>query len=219
MAARSRARPEALAARTSARPGTAAGPAARGTRRALVAVLLGVVAALTGCAGDSFPPAPEPGTSSAAATPSPSWSPGPPVTAAPGAAAFRCDNPVGSGTTTEPGYTAVADAVALDVSRTLELNASDTGPYRYFVKTGLLVRADRPVTLTAPAGTAIAWGNPRGEGTRTLTVAGCPTAPGSNGPWMAYPGGYSVDGPGCLLLEVRTATQRTTMRVPLGRPC
>ena len=44
-------------------------------------------------------------------------------------------------------------------------------------------------------------------------------APGTTGPWMAYPGGFSIDAPTCLPLEVRTAAERTTVRVPLGRPC
>jgi hypothetical protein len=110
--------------------------------------------------------------------------------------------------------------------RTSTLQASDAGgidPHRLFAKTGLLVHAGQESTLTVPAAWAtrvsIAWGNHAAEWTTSLHIPACPKPSWGSGQWLAFPGGFSVDRPACVPLEVRAASKTTIIYVSLGAHC
>jgi hypothetical protein len=122
------------------------------------------------------------------------------------------------------GYNAVLDAVAFD-TRILPAAGSGGGndPHRHFAKTGLLVHAGRTATLVIPQGwtdrVSIAWGNHAAEWTTTLHIPACPATPAGEDRWLAYPGGFSLDTPACIPLEVHTGDQVTTIRLAVGAAC
>jgi len=142
-----------------------------------------------------------------------------------GAAALDCSDPID--TLPEPASThsSVLGVVALQTTSTVQANESDDGaqPHRLFAKTGLLVRAGREGTLTVPAAwsgkLSIAWGNHPAEWTTSLRIPMCPTTSGGGGQWLAYPGGYSLDEPACVPLEVDAGTTVKTVHIALGVPC
>jgi hypothetical protein len=121
------------------------------------------------------------------------------------------------------GYSAVLDAIAFD---TRILQADDGGgndPHRLFAKTGLLVHAGRTASLAVAEGwtdrVSIAWGNHAAEWTTTLHIPACPATPAGEDRWLVYPGGFSLDTPACIPLQVRTGDQVTTIHVAVGAPC
>ncbi|MFB9317813.1 hypothetical protein [Cryptosporangium minutisporangium] len=149
-----------------------------------------------------------------------SLDPPPPESLAPGEIELSCESPIDTLATPPTGYTTALDAVALATASVRPASPSGPGdPYDLFAKTGLVVRADRPVTLTVPPAVAVAWGTNRGKWTMVLRIPGCPGTAGPDSPWMAFPGGFSVRTPQCVPVEVRSGTRRQTLRVPVGRSC
>jgi hypothetical protein len=137
----------------------------------------------------------------------------------PGTVMLSCDAPIGVEPSPEKSHRAILDAVALDVSATLQ--ASPTGgsdPHRLFAKTGLLVHAGTEAEIDVPGAwadrLAIAWGNHAAEWTTRLRIPACP-----GGDWLVYPGGLSVDEPACVPLEVRAGGKVETVHLAAGVPC
>ncbi len=139
-----------------------------------------------------------------------------PATALP-AAELRCADVIGD-TPPTAGMQVIADAVALPSLRMPALQAAptgDSGSTRLFAKWGLLVRAKAKAVLTVadPGHVSIGWGNP-GPVTKRFVIPGC----GSSG-WLAFAGGYYVDRPRCITLEVTSGTLRQDVLLGVGEPC
>jgi hypothetical protein len=120
--------------------------------------------------------------------------------------------------------TGIFGVVGLDITSTLQVSRTSPGdPHRLFAKTGLMVHAAREADLTVPAGWAtrvsIAWGNQAAEWTTGLHIPACPRPPSASGPWLAFPGGFSVDKPACVPLRVRAHNRTTTVHVSVGAHC
>ncbi|MFI5952647.1 hypothetical protein [Cryptosporangium sp. NPDC051539] len=176
--------------------------------RAALGVVV-VCCALTGCTGD-----PSPAPSGPPSPPAPVTPPAPALPS--GAVALDCSAPIDTLAEPPAGYTTAAGVIALADREPVGLSASaPLDPHHRFGKTGLLVRAGRTATLSVGPEAAISWGNTGSEWTRTLYVPVCPQPAGAHGPWLAYPGGYSVDAPACLPVVINGVT----LRIPLGRPC
>jgi hypothetical protein len=137
---------------------------------------------------------------------------------------LTCSSPIDVvGSPTEP-RTGTLDVVGLDTTSTLQVSGTDgNDPHRLFAKTGLLVHAGREASLTVPAGWAsevsIAWGNHAAEWTTTLHIPACPEPSSGSGQWLAFPGGFSLDKPACVPLEVRAGGKTATVHVSVGTPC
>ena len=96
------------------------------------------------------------------------------------------------------------------------------GPFRYFAKYPLFVRAgSQPVELIVPSAwrtrLAITWGNHGPYQAAIVQVNGCP--PSASGPWLGYPGGYYLRRPACVPLIVRVGAKRTRVRIGIGKQC
>lgn len=92
---------------------------------------------------------------------------------------------------------------------------------RLFAKTGLLVRAgtDFRIVVAAPAGDrfGIGWGSAAAP-SKAVVVHHC-SGKGLPGRWLAYAGGYWLDRPACVRLQVRTAARQKSVQIGLGTPC
>lgn len=144
------------------------------------------------------------------------------VSLPPGTAELTCEDPIGVTATVPSPETAVLDAVAVDITSTLGPAAITGEPHRLFAKTGLLVHAGHPATLTVPGDwsgrVSIAWGNHAAQWATSLRIPPC-SPPSGTGGWLAYPGGFSLDTPACVPLQVRAGDQVTTVHVAVGKPC
>jgi hypothetical protein len=112
----------------------------------------------------------------------------------------------------------VANAVAIPSLRVPALGAAPTGESgatTLFAKSGLLIRArtTATITVTDPDHVSIGWGKP-GPVTKRLVIPGC----GSSG-WLAFAGGYYVDRPRCITLQVTSGTSRETVQMGVGAAC
>jgi hypothetical protein len=144
--------------------------------------------------------------------------------AVPGQISLTCSDPIGIVTSPAEPHRATLDVVGLDTTSTLQVSSTDgNAPHRLFAKTGLLVHAGREGRLTVPAGWAsrvsIAWGNHGSEWTTSLHIPACPERPEGSGQWLAFPGGFSLDEPACVPLEVRAGSTTTTVHLSVGTPC
>jgi hypothetical protein len=132
-------------------------------------------------------------------------------------AALRCSDVIGTDQPTA-GMQTVAGAVALPSLRMPALGANpsgETGANRLFAKWGLLVRAKTQavLTVTDPDHVSIGWGSP-GPMTKRFVVPGC----GTSG-WLAFAGGYYVDQPRCITLEVTSGNKRERVQIGVGTAC
>ncbi len=122
-------------------------------------------------------------------------------------------------------YRIFADVVALNVDVTeMQLSAQPNAGARYFVKTGLLIRPTKAITMSvAPdlTGTvAIGWGTTRAEGSATtLTIPACPGRTRAAANWLVFAGGYYVAQPTCVPLVIRAGDLTVTARIPVGAAC
>lgn len=137
---------------------------------------------------------------------------------------FDCSGPIDTSRTVDSAFQNVLGTVGLRTNTTIGSGPGGSAdPHRLFAKTGLILHAERAATLSIPKAWAdkvsIAWGNHSAEWTTTLQIRACPTPPGSAGQWLGYPGGFSLDQPACVPLEVSTPTGKTVVQVPVGVPC
>lgn len=134
-----------------------------------------------------------------------------------------CSNPIGSSGTVDSQVQVVLGTAGVQTKPTMQTSPTSGAPHRLFAKNGLILRSGRAATLTIPKAWAkkvsIGWGTNASEWTTTLQVRACPAPPGGGGPWLAYPGGFSLDQPACVPLEVATPTGKAIIRVPIGVPC
>jgi hypothetical protein len=101
--------------------------------------------------------------------------------------------------------------------------ATGFGPYRYYFKAGLDVRVGTRATITVPSvwrgRLAIGWGTDNVSWTTRLTIPGCPRSIGWAGPWIFYPGGFSIRTPACVPLVIRANGRVRTLSVGVGARC
>ena len=169
------------------------------------------------------------GTPAAAPSSARSWS-GSPSAASPSSdvadsQTLTCGNSI-DGSAPPADLEVVLGAVALPTSPgSRALQAADIGGEAgvpaLFAKTGIVVRAGVAAELEVdvPAGerAGIGWGGEPSHPSQRFAVPACPDARGTG--WLAFPGGYWVDRPGCLPLVVRAGGQEQRVRVGVGRAC
>jgi hypothetical protein len=182
-----------------------------------VAVVVAVGAA-AGCTERSVPSAPSTLVNGGASAVSTRRSP------QPGAISLTCSGPIGSVSSPTSLQSSLLDVVGLDITSTLQVSdGGGTDPHRLFAKTGLLVHVGREADLTVPAAWAtrvsIAWGNHAAKWTSSLQIPACPAPPSGPGQWLAFPGGFSLDEPACVPLEVRAGNEVRTVHVSVGSRC
>lgn len=120
----------------------------------------------------------------------------------------------------------VLGVVALPTSKAADsaLQTALTGDHslpRLFAKTGLLVRTGTDFQIVVPPGSGnrlgIGWGS-SATPSKAVVVHHC-SAAGQRGEWMHFAGGYWLDHPACVALQVRTAQKSETVHIGLGAPC
>ena len=144
-------------------------------------------------------------------------------------ATLDCKDPIGGFIDPPADYERFGDQVALVTSRTREqaMQAApyrdpSAAPFRYFSKTGLLVRTGkRTAELRIPRSEhgrlALFWGNTGRDriASRVFHVGPCGGAQG----YIAFPGGFFVNEPHCARVIVRVGDRDHTTRVGLGKAC
>ncbi|HZM75604.1 MAG TPA: hypothetical protein VFC19_07745 [Candidatus Limnocylindrales bacterium] len=130
----------------------------------------------------------------------------------------RCVTAIDSLEQPLPETEAVLDAVALPTRPVLQANTTDR-PDWLFAKFGLLVRANREVTLEVdPA--AVEWGRIGWSDVDEATLFTMPACAVTDSAWRAYAGGYYVrSGPRCLPLTVRAGDRTAQVRISVGVMC
>ena len=119
------------------------------------------------------------------------------------------------------GYRVVLDVVSVPPARLIQVVPSQSRPWAYWRKAGLVVRAGAPpVTVSVPAAwrsrAAITWGNSTGI-VSALRIASCP---GAAGVWNAYAGGFYLRSrSACVPLRFSVAGRTRVVRFGLGRAC
>jgi hypothetical protein len=138
-------------------------------------------------------------------------------------ARLSCSDPIAAMPAPTSPHSPILDVVALDTTSTLQVNAGSDEPHRLFAKTGLLVHVGRASTLTLPADwegrASIAWGNHESEWTASLQIPACRPSTSADDQWLAFPGGFSVDVPSCVPLEVRAGNDLDTVNISVGARC
>jgi hypothetical protein len=138
-------------------------------------------------------------------------------------ATLSCSDPIGTLPSPTSPQQGILDVVALQTTSTLQVSDSSDDAYRLFAKTGLMIHTGRASTLTLPvdrAGrAAIAWGNPASEWATSLEIPACPSPTSGQDVWLVFPGGFSLDVPACVPLQVRAGSEVSTVRVAVGAPC
>ncbi|GAB3244907.1 hypothetical protein [Arthrobacter pigmenti] len=92
----------------------------------------------------------------------------------------------------------------------------------HFIKIGMAVHRDREFILEVPPSwqqrMRIGWGSGGYTLASTLKVPGCvPEDTGAE--WMVFPGGFWLEEPGCVPLNIQTDSRTQTIRVPIGERC
>jgi hypothetical protein len=125
-----------------------------------------------------------------------------------------------------PGLQVILGVVALPTSTAgPALQTSRTGQTpstpRLFAKTGLLIRAGTDFRIVVPQGSGrqlgIGWGSTASP-SQAIVVSHCPRA-GLPGNWIAFAGGYWLNHPACVALQVQTMHKTRTVHIGLGTPC
>jgi hypothetical protein len=119
------------------------------------------------------------------------------------------------------GYRLVLDAVSVPPSYVRQVVATQSEPWRYWSKAGMVIRAGAgPVAVTVPSRwrgrAAITWGN-GGPPLSSVTFPRCEPALSVG---HAYAGGFYLRArSGCVPLVVRIGQRSATVRFGLGRRC
>jgi hypothetical protein len=121
------------------------------------------------------------------------------------------------------GYRMVLGTVAVPPSYLRQVVPTQTKPWAYWRKAGLVVRAGSPqVIVTVPPAwrsrAAITWGNgSAGNHAVTLAIASCD---GQINAGHAYAGGFYLrSDSACVPIVFQVATRRATVRFGVGRHC
>ena len=139
---------------------------------------------------------------------------------------LSCDDSIGTAHPPVPGLQVILGVVALPTSTAgPALGTSRTGQTssipRLFAKTGLLVRAGADFRIVVPQGSGrrlgIGWGSSASP-SKAVAVSHCPRA-GLPGNWIAFAGGYWLNHPACVALQVQTVQETKTVHIGLGTPC
>jgi hypothetical protein len=119
-------------------------------------------------------------------------------------------------------YRLVLEAVSVPPAYLEQVIATHEQPWRYWRKTGLVVRANgQPVTVTVPESwrtrVAITWGNGGPDVVSSLRIAGCGTSPQAGN---AYAGGFYLrSGSACVPLSFTVGARSATVPFGIGRRC
>jgi hypothetical protein len=119
------------------------------------------------------------------------------------------------------GYRTVLSTFAVPPAYMREIEDTGRGPWRYWRKAGLVIRAGSEETTVSVARAsrkrvAIGWGN-RDGAYSTLRFSACPGAAAKG---LAYAGGFKLRVPAACVPLVFTAGDRSaTVRFGLGRRC
>jgi hypothetical protein len=117
-----------------------------------------------------------------------------------------------------PGGRVVLGVVAVPPAHLKHGAPTGTGPWTYFSKYGIAIRAGSPaVLITVPQAwrnrAAIGWGNNIG-GVSSLRLLGCPRQVGA---WNAYAGGFYLrSASGCVPVVFEIGRQTATLRFTIG---
>jgi hypothetical protein len=159
-------------------------------------------------------------TGTTGATGTPSTAAGTPA-ASTAAVAVPCSQVIGRQGAPPADMTVLLGAVALPVKQVLQ--ASDAGseaPVQLFAKWGLVVRAGADVTVRlgagAPSRARIGWGSAAAPQQAVHVSCPAPTGPAQ---WLAFAGGYWVDQPACVPVEVTTGGRTATANISVGVKC
>ena len=119
------------------------------------------------------------------------------------------------------GYRVVLGVVSVPPARLIQVVPSQSRPWTYWRKAGLVVRAGSPpVTVSVAAAwrsrAAFTWGNSAGI-VSALRIASCP---GAASVWNAYAGGFYLRSrSACVPLRFSVAGRSRVVRFGLGRAC
>lgn len=119
------------------------------------------------------------------------------------------------------GYRLVLGSLAVPPAYLRQIVRVQNGPWPYWRKAGLVVRAGAPaVTVTVPPAwrrrVGVTWGN-RGGPVSALRIARC-KGPATVG--HAYAGGFFLGArASCVPLRFKVGTRSATVRFGLGRRC
>ena len=120
----------------------------------------------------------------------------------------------------EDGYRVVLGVISVPPAHLRQVVATDSQPWRYWRKAGLVIRAGSPsVVVSVPKGwrsrAAVTWGS---SGTvSVLRVEGCPPSPAG---WRAYAGGFYLRSrSACVPLVFHLGQRAATVRFGIGRRC
>ena len=123
------------------------------------------------------------------------------------------------------GLDDILGTVGLQAGSRSQVSRTDSGsPHRLFAKIPLLAHPGRGATLSVPRAWAgrvsMTWGE--AQWTTTMKVPACAASPGPSGDgarWWVFAGGFSLDRPACVPVEVATRTRVEVVHVPLGTRC
>jgi hypothetical protein len=133
--------------------------------------------------------------------------------------AVGCDQTIQQ--TGAPGGKILFGVLAVPPAHLERAVPTDTRPWGYFRKYGLVTRADSPAVLViVPEAwrhrAAIAWGNNIGAFS-SLRLLSCPRQLGA---WNAYAGGFYLrSASGCVPLVFEVGRRTATLRFAIGRNC
>ena len=119
------------------------------------------------------------------------------------------------------GYRTVLSTFAVPPTYMREIEDTRRGPWRYWRKAGLVIRAGSEETTVSVARrwrkrVAIGWGNRDGAYSR-LRFSACP---GAEEKGLAYAGGFQLRIPAaCVPLVFTVGDRSATVRFGLGRRC
>jgi hypothetical protein len=119
------------------------------------------------------------------------------------------------------GYRVVLGVVSVPPAHLRQVVPTDTRPWRYWRKAGLVVHAGKTgVSVSVPkewrSRAAITWGNQTGI-VSSLRILGCPAPPNV---WNAYAGGFYLRArSACVPLVFRVGNRTRVVRFGIGRTC
>jgi hypothetical protein len=135
---------------------------------------------------------------------------------------LHCQDATGSQAGPAPDQTAVFNEVALPKDALQANRSGENDPAaRLFAKSALAVAPGASFKLSVTddwmGRLTIGWGSPAIR-TMNLYVPGCGQA-NSARQWLVFPGGFWVDQPACVPVQVNSGAQQQTVQVGIGTAC